>query len=128
MKKVLKWTGLTLLALIVMMTIYGFLGKDRTLKLNIGPVDLSQIPDGGYIGIYDCYRWSNTVEVTVGEHKITDIRIIKEPSGREDMTEELKNRVLNVQNTNVDVISGATASSKAFLKAVENALIGTGKK
>ena len=41
---------------------------------------------------------------------------------KNETVNELTERVLSKQSTDVDAISGALADSKAFLKAVENAL------
>lgn len=69
MKKFFKWAGIGLLALIAIMIVYSFLGKEEVLKVNIDNVDLTRVPDGTYIGSYDNFRWSNKAEVIVAEHK-----------------------------------------------------------
>lgn len=122
MKKILKWTGIVLLALTVIMMIFAFLGKDEAVSLNIETVELAQIPDGVYIGSYDNYRWSNKVEVTVSGHKITEIKPLKIQDGRDDLVKELTGKILEQQRPDVDIVSGATASCNGFLKAVEAAL------
>jgi uncharacterized protein with FMN-binding domain len=63
------------------------------------------------------------VQVTVKDHSISDITVVKQqvimtPDTQAALTE----KVLSAQNTQVDAVSGATATSNAFLKAVENAL------
>jgi uncharacterized protein with FMN-binding domain len=122
MKKFFKWTGIVLLVLLVFMMIYAIIGKEETLKLNIEAIDLTQIPDGTYIGSYDNYRWTNKVEVTVIEHKITKIKPLKIQDGRGGLVKDLTQRILDRQSPDVDAITGATASSNGFLKAVETAL------
>ena len=122
MKKFLKWTGIGLLALIVIMGIYGFIGLDDVLKVSIDDVDLSAIPDGDYVGSYDNFRWSNKVEVIIENHSITGIVPIKIQDSRDDIVKTLTERIINQQTPNVDAVSGATASSNGFLKAVETAL------
>jgi uncharacterized protein with FMN-binding domain len=120
--RVLKRIGVSALALILLMVLYGMLGLKKTLALSIGTVNLSEIPDGAYTGTYDCYRWSSEVSVAVRGHAITRIEVIKGQSGREDIQNELIDRVLQAQSPAVDAVSGATADSKAILKAVETAL------
>jgi uncharacterized protein with FMN-binding domain len=125
MKKIIKITGIIFLVLITLigaMVVFATFGLKRTLNLDIKSVDLSQISDGTYTGSYDSYRWSTTVEVTVKNHKITNINPVKSQQGREDLVKELTDKIIVQQSPNVDVVSGATASSKCFLKAVENAL------
>ncbi len=102
--------------------LYGTLGLKKTLALSIGTVNLSDIPDGDYSGEYDCYRWSSEVEVSVRGHAITGIEVIKGQNGREEIRYELITRILQAQSPAVDAVSGATADSKAILKAVESAL------
>lgn len=97
-------------------------GLTEVTDLDIESVDLTQIPDGSYTGSYDSYRWSTTVEVTILDHRITDIQPVKTQDGRDSLNEDLKEKVLSEQTVDVDAVSGATASSNAYLKAIENAL------
>jgi len=119
MKKTLKWIGIVVLPLIVIMMIFAFLGKDEALNLQIKNVDLSKVADGNYVGKYENFRWSNTVEVTVAGHRITNIRPILIQSGRDQLFGELSKSIISKQMTAVDVVTGATASCKGYLKAVE---------
>lgn len=122
LKKFLKWAGIGLLALIAIMMVYAVLGKEEVMKVNIDNVDMTRVPDGTYIGSYDNFRWSNKAQVTVAEHKITGIEPLKIQDGRDDLVQTLMERILDRQTPNVDAVSGATASSNGFLKAVETAL------
>ena len=120
--RMLKRIGISVLVLFLLMMLYGTLGLKKTLALPIGTVNLSDIPDGDYTGTYDSYRWSSEVKVLVRGHAITMIEIIKGQSGRDQIQKELIDRVLQAQSPAVDAVSGATADSKAILKAVETAL------
>lgn len=122
MKKFLKWAGIGLLALIGIMVIYGFIGLDDVSKVKIDDVDLTDISDGDYVGSYDNFRWSNKVEVTVKDQSIAGIKPIKIQDSRDDIVKTLTEMVINQQTPNVDAVSGATASSNGFLKAIEAAL------
>jgi len=124
MKRALKWIAVVLAALIVVMVVYSLFGLQKTLGLTINEVDLAEIADGTYTGTYDSYRWTTTVEVTVKDHAITAIAPLKAQDGRENLIAELTQSILAQQRTDVDAVSGATASSKCFLKAVETALDG----
>ena len=97
-------------------------GLKEAVALDIESVDLTQIPDGTYTGSYDRYRWSTTVEVTILDHRITEIQSVNIQDGRDSLNEDLKEKVLSEQTVDVDAVSGATASSNAYLKAIENAL------
>lgn len=121
-KKILKGTGIVFLVFIVGIIIFAFLGKSDTLNLEVGSVELNSISDGTYEGSYNSYRWSNNVQVTVEGNQISRIKVLKGPTGRDKIQQELIERILSSQSLAVDVVTGATADSKAFLKAVENAL------
>jgi uncharacterized protein with FMN-binding domain len=102
----------------------------RNLPLNA--VDFTKLKDGTYTGEYEggMYKWrANKVQVTVSSGKVTDIELISpsDPSKNGVPPEELYNRVIESQSLQVDAISGATLTSKAYLQAVENALINTQK-
>jgi uncharacterized protein with FMN-binding domain len=122
--KILKWFGISLLVFIAAIMIFAFLGLRETKELEIRGVDLTGIADGEYTGSYDGYRWKNTVIVTVENHVIIHIERVKGPVGREEIALALTKAVLAAQSPDVDAVTGATADSKAFLKAVENALQG----
>jgi uncharacterized protein with FMN-binding domain len=87
----------------------------------INPAD---VPDGRYEGQYDYSRWSNTVAAVVQEGKIVSIDIINDVVAPEitNCSAEIIHRVIEAQDTNVDAVSGATVTSKAYLKAIEDAL------
>ena len=125
-KKVLISIAIVVLVLIVLGGLslaMAFAGLEETTNLEIGTVDLAQIPDGSYTGSYTNFRWNTTVKVTVTDHQITAIESVKIQSGRKDLARELTEDILQQQTAVVDVVSGATASSHAYQKAVENALI-----
>jgi uncharacterized protein with FMN-binding domain len=47
----------------------------------------------------------------------------KDPAAKNTQAEVLYERVIQAQSLQVDTISSATLTSKAYLKAVENALL-----
>ncbi|MDR0326551.1 MAG: FMN-binding protein [Oscillospiraceae bacterium] len=122
-KKLLIFGGLTLVLLIA-----GFIGITNGLsdgaKVTLHGIDLANIADGDYTGIYEFKRWSNTVSVQVKDHAITEIEIVKDVFASQitNCSGEVFRRVIEAQNTTVDAVSGATVTSKAYLKAIENAL------
>lgn len=117
-----------MIGLVVVLTVgitYLNIGMNEGKKVVVGTVDVSQTADGSYVGSYKNSRWSNQVNVTVVNHRITAINIEKTVLiEQQDVTEKLINDVLVAQNTDVEVISGATVTSKAYLKSIENALSG----
>jgi len=98
----------------------------RSLPLNA--VDFGKLNDGTYHGAYEggMYKWrANECQVTVSSGKVTDIQLVasKDPAAKNTQQEVLYDRVIQAQSLQVDTISSATLTSKAYLKAVENALL-----
>ena len=86
-------------------------------------IDLSGTPDGIYVGTHEHGRWTNTLSVRVENGRIVEIDIIRDvfAAGILNASDEVFRRVMESQNTLVDIVSGATVTSKAYLKAIENA-------
>jgi uncharacterized protein with FMN-binding domain len=84
--------------------------------------DLSKVADGIYQGKSKVGPVRVTLDVAVQNGVITSINIIKHFNGRGKKAEAIVPQIIEAQSLDVDVISGATGSSKAFLLAVENAL------
>lgn len=98
-------------------------GLDEGIKVKTTRIDVSNFNDGIYSGKYDAGRWSNVLNVTVKDHKITDINIVDDVTfAQQGASDEIFNKVIEAQNTTVDIISEATVTSKAYLKSIENAL------
>lgn len=109
-------------------------GRRELLDLTIEDIDLAALRDGTYVGEYVGTRGSfrnAAVEVIVSGGKITEITLLKGALGPDGTYAELADgmtakdlfkRVTDANSLQVDVISGATLTSKAHLKALENAL------
>jgi len=87
--------------------------------------DLAGIADGTYRGEYDIKGTpvKVTLDVITDDHVISSVRIVKHscsPIGKK--AETLTGKIVKQQSLDIDAVSGATASSVAILKAVENAL------
>jgi uncharacterized protein with FMN-binding domain len=118
---------LSILMVFILITAGGIFFLTRGLasgsKLVINDVKLSAVKDGIYNGKYKNGRWTNEVNLTVKDHKITNIDLVKDVLfSKPEVTKELFNNVVKEQNINVDAISGSTITSKAYLKSIENAL------
>ncbi len=126
MKKVVI-VMLSLLGVLVLLGAGGVLyitsGLEAGENLAINPVDLTDIEDGTYTGVYRAGRWSNELTVDVADHQITSIAVVKTVTfEKPEVTSAMINAVIEKQNTAVDTVSGATVTSKAYLKSIENAL------
>lgn len=122
MKKVLKWVGIGFVTLLAAMLLFVTMGLREATNLTLHTVSLTNVPDGRYTGAYENNRFSNTVTVTVKDHAIAAIQPEKAALGQDTLAQELTERVIAAQSPAVDGVSGATASSKSMLKAIENAL------
>ena len=91
-------------------------------EISIGDVDLSTIPDGTYSGSHEAVWVGATVEVTVKDHRITEIKL-DHRHGQGEAAEVITEHVIEAQSLQVDMISGVTSSSKVILKAIEKALL-----
>jgi uncharacterized protein with FMN-binding domain len=108
---------------IAIFSFFLFYGKEETLNLVITDIDFSKIPDGIYSGSYNKGRFGYRVEVDVRDGRILNINVINKPKvSLVDIPEKIINRVIEKQSLNIDTITGATVTSKAILKAIENAL------
>lgn len=85
-------------------------------------IDISDVPDGVYIGDYDVNVIYAKVEVTVENGEITNINILEHRNERGKAAEAVINKITEEQKIDVDAVSGATNSSTVIKKAVETAL------
>ena len=85
-------------------------------------ITLADIADGEYEGEYDLSLVYAKVKVTINKGRIENIAILKHDNGRGKKAEKIIEDVIGQQKLGVNAITGATASSKAILKAIENAL------
>jgi uncharacterized protein with FMN-binding domain len=95
---------------------------EAVMLIEIEDVDLSTISDGVYLGSYKSVPIEVHVKVTITNHIITDIEITKHVTGQGQGAEIIIDDVINEQSLDVDLISGATYSSKIILLAIKDAL------
>lgn len=102
--------------------------KKAIKETTFNNIDISNIPDGVYIGEYDVNFVYAKVEVIVQHNAITSIDIMEHKNDRGKPAEIVVDKIIEEQKIDVDTVSGATNSSTVIKKAVENALIEKRKK
>ncbi len=108
---------------LVCTTAYRFWKFNEMVKsLPVEEPQVTAIADGEYEGEYDLSLVYAKVKVTVHQGRIDKIDILKHDNGNGKAAENIFDKVIKEQKLGVNTVSGATASSKALLKAVENAL------
>ncbi|MFL0196236.1 FMN-binding protein [Clostridium sp. WILCCON 0269] len=98
--------------------------KLNTIRnISIKNIDLTRINDGIYIGESKAGNYAYKVKVKVENHKIINIEgIDNRKSPYVTYAEGVFTKIIKQQKVDVDAVTGATTTSKAFMKAVENAL------
>jgi uncharacterized protein with FMN-binding domain len=109
-------------------------GRNELKNMVISDVNFKKLKDGTYSGKYlgtkDSMR-NTEVRVSVVSGAVSDIKATGGAQANEKQVAEiikgksindLFGEVIQSQSLKVDVISGATLTSNAYLKAVENAL------
>lgn len=128
MKKLVKVSLIILAILLISVSTMMFVfmnGMEDAKAIQINSVDLSIVEDGDYIGSFDLTRWSNEIKLTVKDHKIIALDVVDDVMFKMDeVTKALFDRVIQNQSLDVDIETGATITSHAYLKAIENALKG----
>lgn len=94
---------------------------DVLMEEEIETLDLSLVDDGIYEGRYRAFPISVILNVTIENHLITQIEIVKHFNGQGDAAEVIVDDVISNQSLDVDFISGATYSSKVILLAIQDA-------
>lgn len=91
-------------------------------KVELSGVSLASVPSGNYTGTFQHGRFTNTLHVAVENHRITGITIEKDVGlAKKEVTDAVFRNVIEAQSTDIDTVSGATLTSNAYLKAIENA-------
>jgi len=89
-----------------------------------------QYKDGSYTGsVEDAYYGNVQVSATISGGKITDVKFLKYPDTHntsviinQQAAPYLKQEAVKAQNSNVQIISGATFTSQAFIQSLATAL------
>jgi len=90
---------------------------------NVNKSEQKKYKDGTYTGVGQGKSPDLKVAVTIKDDKITNVEIVSnnETKGKEALNTVPK-EIVEKQSTDVDVVSGATMTSKGIMEAVNNAL------
>ncbi|GHT83499.1 hypothetical protein FACS1894137_04740 [Spirochaetia bacterium] len=91
-------------------------------KIEIHNFDLTNTADGTYRGKSVVGPVKVVLDVVVKDRTITAINLLQHRKGLGKKAEAIIPKVVEAQSLEVDVVSGATGSSKAILQSIENAL------
>lgn len=91
---------------------------------------MGQYKNGSYTGnVADAYYGNVQVKAVISGGKISDVQFLQHPSDRGTSIEInnyampiLTQEAVQVQNSNVDIVSGATETSLAFRDSLSSAL------
>lgn len=100
---------------------------DEIKNMTLEDIDINKLSDGTFEGNFEggIYKWrENSIKVKIESGKLVDIQVgVNKENCKPEFTEPLFNRVLDKQTLEVDTISGASLTSKAYLKGIEAALV-----
>jgi uncharacterized protein with FMN-binding domain len=136
---VMKKIYLTL-SVIVSFVLFALFGRKSQPLAQVGDSSSGNSPvpptgtggyrDGTYVGgIADAFYGNIQVEAVVAGGKVTDVQFLQYPNDRSRSIEinsrampYLKSEAIQAQTANVDVVSGATDTSMAFVQSLTSAL------
>ena len=121
-KYVFGIVGLIVLVLVIFVfTMFQKMGKELK-NLNNVEIDMNQVADGSYTASTETMLVKAQVRVTVKDHKIETIELLKHECGKGKPAEVIVDDMVSNNTYVTDTVSGATASSKVIQNAVNKAL------
>ena len=125
-KNVVKVIGimiaLFLVAIVIMVIVMFNKAKNDDASIEYCQVDMADVTDGTYEGEASTTFVKVKVAVSVADHKITDIKILKHENGKGAPAEVITETMVEKNTYEVDAVSGATTSSEVIKSAVSVAL------
>jgi len=128
--KILKIIGVSagVITLLCAVSAFAFMMELKEIKnITINDVAPEELSDGKYYGESGFLFRSNKLAVTIKNHEISQIDILRDAmipveELRKEVYTELFKEVIEKQTTKIDTVSGATATTKQYLKSIDNAL------
>lgn len=97
-------------------------GRGETAQ-PVADVPIKDVPDGAHEGAFQKGNFTYRVRTHVKDHRIVKVEVLaNRDSDYARQAEKVLARVVTEQKCDVDATTGATATSQALLKAVENSL------
>lgn len=127
MKKLIRALLLLLLAL-ALLVLGGMAAMQAQARRSMAELEavpvipLPDVADGVYEGMQETPLVKVTVSVTVQNHAIAGIQLLRHENGRGTPAEALLEEMVRQDTSEVGVVSGATMSSRVITAAVRNAL------
>jgi uncharacterized protein with FMN-binding domain len=110
---------------------FGVMGSvytDKYRHMTIADTDMKKARDGVYLGQAEVAGYVYRTEVVVRGRRIVSVKSVNNrKSPYAWYAEGVFKKILKYQNANVDAVTGATTTSKALMKSVENALSSAAK-
>ena len=127
MKKIFRvFIVLIFFVLILVVSCTAMMNKEMEKAKNelmlVEDSDLSKVEDGIYRGKVETMLVKAEVEVSVKNHKIISISIIKHENGKGKPAEAIVDAIVKDNSTDVELIAGATMSSLVIRAAVIDAV------
>lgn len=127
MKKIFRvFIVLILFILILVVSCTAMMNKEMEKAKNelmlVEDPDLSKVEDGTYKGKVETMLVKVELEVSVKNHKIISISIIKHENGKGKPADAIVDAIVKDNSTDVELIAGATMSSLVIRAAVIDAV------
>lgn len=102
----------------------------KTSNPSVAPTVGTAYKDGSYSGITaNAFYGPLQIKAIISEGKIADVVFLQYPNDRDDSVRIntyamplLKQEAITLQNAHVDIVSGATQTSQAFVQSLQSAL------
>lgn len=125
-KKIIIIVAGIVLAIILAMVIFSAVQMRNMQKkadaLENADIDMNRVKDGDYTAFTDMGLVKVEVEVSVKDHQITNVNILRHDNGKGKPAEVIVEEMVKENTDQVEAVSGATYSSEAIKNAVNKAL------
>lgn len=92
----------------------------KSMIVSIPP--LEQVESGTYEGKFDAYLVKARVRTIIQDHRIIKVELLEHIHERGGAAEQIIDWINKNKSFQVDLVSGASNSSKVILKAIEDSL------